>query len=337
VTESPELPPDPLRGPGLPLGLVRRYWITAVLILAALGAGGWWFEHAFNDQGYAPQQYIAYSHKLHAGDLHIPCLYCHFNAERGKHAGVPPMSVCMGCHAQVHTNAPEIKKLTAIVDTGSYTDEDGTVHEGGVVHWARVHRLPDHVYFSHQWHVKAGVACQTCHGPIEQMTVVHQYAPLTMGWCLDCHRRSNYVGGPAYHADDPHTFTVGTANYDVIRARQDENPIVTFAQRDIAGNAPPHAAEAMGAGSDAAPPRDPRQLESNQPVLTTQAAPPATLGEEQFRRLQTLIAEHPDLPRWRVADLPETHRAIYAELYKEDAGLGATFMNAATQCSTCHQ
>ena len=173
--------PEALRPPTLPVGLVKRFSILGALLVLVAGTFISWFAGAFDDQGYAPEQPIAYSHKLHAGDMHIPCLFCHFNAERGKHAGVPPMSVCLGCHGQglggVAANRPEIQKLQAIIDKGSYSDADGLIHDGGVVHWARVHKLPDHVYFSHQWHVKAGVACQTCHGPVETMPM---RAPLSV-------------------------------------------------------------------------------------------------------------------------------------------------------------
>lgn len=303
----PQVMPDP-KLPSL-APIVARYWLS-LSILVALGlALVVWFLGAFNDKGYAPEQPLAYSHKLHAGDLKIDCLYCHFNAERGKHAGVPPTQVCMGCHTQVAVNKPDIKQLAAIVDKGSYTDTAGIVHEGGAVHWNRVHKLPDHVYFSHQWHVKANVACQTCHGPVEQMVVVKQQAPMTMGWCLDCHRRSNYVGGPANKNGDATTFTVGTANYDVIRRRQLTDPVVFFKDRDV----------------------KPSSSASEKPAETVVAKPAPDI-------LARLRAQYPQLPSWRLADLPETHRAHYQDLFDaKGEALSTSFMNAATQCSTCHQ
>src|ERR1043165_2322618 len=246
-----------LQGPELPVWLLKRFWIIALLL--AMGAVWFlvWFRGAFDDKGNAPLQPIAFSHQLHAGDMNIDCAFCHFNAERGKHAGVPPMSVCLGCHGAdkgaVANKSPQIAKLLDIADKGSYADKDGTVHEGGVVHWNRVHKLPDHVYFSHQWHVKAGVACQTCHGAVEEMAVVRQHATLSMGWCLDCHRGSNYVGGLQF---DGHaaTFTVGTANYDVVRhaTRTPTDPVVAFSEREVAGNPKP-AAAAHGHAEPAAP------------------------------------------------------------------------------------
>jgi hypothetical protein len=323
-TNQPPVP-EVLRGPDLPLAVLKRFWVLGLFALLLAGTAFIWFLGAFYDQGYAPEQPINYSHKLHAGDMHLDCLYCHFNADKGKHAGVPPMSVCMGCHAQVATNRPEIKKLTDIADKGTYTDESGVVHEGGMVHWNRVHKLPDHVFFSHQWHVKGGVACQTCHGPVEEMPVVRQYATLTMGWCLDCHRKSNYVGGPAFRKDDPASFTVGTANYDVVRhpLRTPADREVVFAEREVAGK-PAQAKAAEAAHGEA------------RPVGPT---PRASTSEAFLRQLKA----NPALPRWRVADLPATHVEAYRDLFeKDDQGepvldLSKTLMNAPTQCNTCHQ
>jgi hypothetical protein len=128
--------------------------------------------------GYSPDQPIVYSHAVHAGALKIPCLYCHFGAERGRYAGIPPAQICMNCHAQVLKGHPEVLKVkTALAD-------------GRPIEWVRIHRLPDFAFFDHSIHVKRGVACQTCHGQVQSMGRVTQEAPLTMGWCLECHRRS---------------------------------------------------------------------------------------------------------------------------------------------------
>ena len=298
-----------------PVSLLKRFWLVVVILLCGVGYGIHSFSYAFIDQGYAPSQPIAYSHKLHAGELKIDCKYCHFNAPRGRVAGVPPMSVCIGCHRQVATDKPEIQKLLAIADTGSYVDTDGVTKEGGVVHWSRVHRLPDHVYFSHEWHDKAAVACQTCHGPVEEMTTMRQHAPLTMEWCLDCHRKTNYVGGPHYDPSKPTSFSVGTGNYDAMRQQEEKNPVVTWVPRDLAGTTP------AAPGAEAAPVdghgRLPKSVADIEPSFAT--------------TLKRIMAEHPewrDLPTWRIADLPESHRKLYGS---ED------YMNAPTQCSTCHQ
>lgn len=290
-----------------PISLLKRFWLLLVIVLAVVGYGLHWFSNAFIDQGYAPDQPIAYSHKLHAGELKIDCQYCHFNVSRGKFAGVPPMSVCIGCHKQVATDKPEIQKLLAIDEKGSYVDSDGVEKTGGVVHWNRVHRLPDHVYFSHEWHVKGGVACQTCHGPVEDMVKVRQQSPLTMEWCLDCHRKMNYVGGRGYQADKPETFTVGAGNYAAANLQEDRDPVVVWHERQLKGRA------------------EAKPVAPVPPIASVAQAVP--FGEQMAK----LVAAHPewkDLPNWRIADLPESHRVIYGK---------PELMNAATQCSTCHQ
>jgi hypothetical protein len=128
-------------------------------------------------QGYAPEQPIAFSHKLHAGDNQIPCLYCHFGARTSRHAGIPPLNVCMNCHGILRTQTVEIEKLKEAIQRRQ------------PIAWVKVHNLPDFVYFNHSQHVTGGVSCGSCHGPVETMARVGQYAPLTMGWCLDCHRQ----------------------------------------------------------------------------------------------------------------------------------------------------
>jgi len=127
-------------------------------------------------QGYAPEQPIAFSHKLHAGDSQIPCLYCHSGARTSRHAGIPPLNVCMNCHSMLTRQTVEIEKLKEAVQRRQ------------AIAWTKVHNLPDFVYFNHSQHVMGGVACSSCHGPVETMERIRQDAPLTMGWCLDCHR-----------------------------------------------------------------------------------------------------------------------------------------------------
>ena len=139
------------------------------------------------NQGYAPKQPIKYSHKVHAGEIQIPCLYCHFAARRGRHAGIPPMELCMNCHSQVKKDSDEIKKLTK------------ALKENKPVKWIKVHHLPDFAYFNHSQHVEvAKLDCQKCHGPVETMEVLRQENSLSMGWCMDCHRR-NDIAPPRDH------------------------------------------------------------------------------------------------------------------------------------------
>ncbi len=326
----------------LPLQLLKRFWLAGALALLVAGWGVHWFGNAFYDTGYAPEQPIAFYHKVHAGELGIDCKYCHFNADRGKHAGVPPMSVCLGCHRVVNGGdnpqyAKEISALLAVADKGSYSIDgttyhgtpDGIEYEGGVVHWKRVHKLPDFVYFSHQWHVRAGVACQTCHGPVQEMTVLRQYSDLTMGWCLDCHRRSNYVGGRRYDPEDPASFAVGTANREVMRARDIGDPTVEFIRR---GAQAPR--EDSTASASKVPEHPPRGEAERERLVTTVldghdqsgAGEVATLPPELREAMRKRVS---NLPIWRLSDLPETHRAYYGDAH--------SFQNAATQCTTCHQ
>ena len=156
------------------------------------------------DQGYAPIQPIHYSHKIHAGANQIECKYCHSSARVSKHSGIPALNVCMNCHEYIadyngeedlengytkdfYTN--EIKKLYYAVGW----DEENQVYTGDTkpVKWVRIHNLPDFVYFNHAQHAQvAKIECQTCHGPVEEMEIMYQYSPLTMGWCIDCHRES---------------------------------------------------------------------------------------------------------------------------------------------------
>ncbi|MAF27603.1 MAG: cytochrome c3 family protein [Gemmatimonadota bacterium] len=128
------------------------------------------------DIGYEPPQPVPYSHALHAGELEIDCRYCHDTVERAAHAAIPPTETCMNCHSTIRT---ESEKLAVVRES----------HATGMpIEWLRVHDLPDFVYFDHSAHVRRGVGCEECHGPVDQMETVYQYAPLSMSWCLKCHR-----------------------------------------------------------------------------------------------------------------------------------------------------
>ncbi len=134
-------------------------------------------------QGYAPTQPIAFSHKLHAGDFKIDCNYCHTGVRKSKNANIPSVNICMNCHSS-------ITKVTGATEPSKEIQKiyDARVNNTPI-EWVRVHNLPDLAYFNHSQHVKVGgIECQTCHGPIEEMEVVRQHSNLTMGWCIDCHR-----------------------------------------------------------------------------------------------------------------------------------------------------
>ncbi len=144
-------------------------------------------------QGYAPKQPIAFSHKIHAGQYEIDCNYCHVGATKGKNATIPSVNICMNCHNQIRTGTltgeGEIAKIVSAYENNK------------PIEWVRIHNLPDLAYFNHSQHVNVGnVECQTCHGPIETMDVVKQHSLLTMGWCIDCHRTTDVnARGNAYY------------------------------------------------------------------------------------------------------------------------------------------
>ncbi|WP_010177369.1 c-type cytochrome [Aquimarina agarilytica] len=167
------------------------------------------------DQGYEPVQPIHYSHRIHAGDNKIDCKYCHSSARVSKHSGIPSLNVCMNCHKSIGEVAEatqaeglaeygvdynkQIQKLYKAV--GWDADKQAYTGKTEPVKWVRIHNLPDFAYFNHSQHVMvAGVACQKCHGPVEEMEIMYQHAPLTMGWCINCHRETNVkVEGNAYY------------------------------------------------------------------------------------------------------------------------------------------
>jgi hypothetical protein len=156
------------------LRLIIRVGAVTLLAVGAFGVAA--LPRVGVHQGYAPEQPIEFSHQLHAGTSQIPCLYCHFNATRSRHAGIPPVSVCMNCHSMLSKRSREIQKLREAAE------------QQRPIAWTTVHALPDFVYFNHARHLLAGVGCAACHGPVESMARMRQEAPLTMGWCLDCHK-----------------------------------------------------------------------------------------------------------------------------------------------------
>ncbi len=158
-----------------------RFWrvilpIGALAVMSTALAAAYVAEPDRFVLGYAPAQPIAFSHRLHAGDNHIPCLYCHAGATRSRHAGVPAVETCMNCHRVTRTDRPAIQELARIE------------RDNAALVWQRVYSLPDHVYFDHRPHVREGVACQYCHGQVEQMERLSRQMWLRMGHCLDCHR-----------------------------------------------------------------------------------------------------------------------------------------------------
>ena len=161
--------------------------LPTVLALGAAAAGltvvfvvNFWFSPKHTDVGYQPFQPIAYSHKLHAGMLGMDCRYCHRMVEEGPHATIPDAGTCMGCHRHVKQDSVALAPLREAFADG--------MADGTPIPWIKVHLLPEYAYFNHAVHIRANVGCASCHGRVDQMEIVHQVEPLSMGWCLECHR-----------------------------------------------------------------------------------------------------------------------------------------------------
>lgn len=175
------------------LGVVLVVVPVYVVLLAAYGA-----SPLTTDVGYAPVQPVPYSHAQHAGNLGIDCRYCHTAVEHGAAATLPPTQTCMNCHATIRSDSPKMIKVKESHATGM------------PIEWIRVHDLPDYVYFDHSAHVRRGVGCVSCHGRVDKMDVVYQVKPLSMGWCLDCHRNPDphlrpqeYITSMDWAPEDP--------------------------------------------------------------------------------------------------------------------------------------
>lgn len=201
------------------ISLLTGLCFGIVLLVSAMGA----WRLPDNQQGYAPEQPIAYSHRLHAGELQINCQFCHSSADSSKHAGIPSSDVCMKCHKYV--TAPfdvlqqemqladkEKRKAKTLISSELKKLYDSLALDENLkpipgaepksIPWVRVHNLPDYACFNHQAHVGAGVSCQTCHGPVESMERMRQQATLSMGWCVNCHRDAarDGINGHKVHA-----------------------------------------------------------------------------------------------------------------------------------------
>ncbi len=203
--------------PGFPIwkAFAKNQFLVLVTSIFLLLASGYfvygWMMQVGVDQDYEPIQPIHYSHRIHAGSNGIDCKYCHSAARVSKNAGIPSLNVCMNCHKNIsevsdttatpeHSKAfydGEIKKLYEAVGW------DGTKYTGKTkpVKWVRIHNLPDFAYFNHSQHVTvAGIECQKCHGPVQTYEIQKQFAPLTMGWCIKCHRETDVkMEGNAYY------------------------------------------------------------------------------------------------------------------------------------------
>ena len=178
--------------------MTRVISIAGTVLFAALVIAGC-RGPAAQDPAEAPDQPIAFYHKVHAGDNQIACTYCHYTADRSADAGIPSVRVCVGCHVPGSAiSAPQTAQLSfpgkdrpAKGDTlwnAEATKLVGYWQRQEPIPWVRIHKLPEHVRFPHSQHINAGLSCQTCHGPVQEMTKVYKFSSLQMGWCVDCHR-----------------------------------------------------------------------------------------------------------------------------------------------------
>ncbi len=216
VASGVELPEKEQRTPLWRSFVQNQFLVLVTAILLLLGSAYFiygFFMQVGVDQGYQPIQPIHYSHKIHAGDNMVDCKFCHSSARTSKQAGIPSLNVCMNCHKAIGEVAEATateeyskefydKEIVKLYDAVGW--DPATLTYSGVtkpVKWVRIHNLPDFAYFNHSQHVTvAGVACQTCHGPVEEMEIVSQNTPLTMGWCINCHRETNVnLAGNEYY------------------------------------------------------------------------------------------------------------------------------------------
>ena len=156
-----------------------RSGMVGVLLSAVLGLVALYYyaPQQYTRVGYAPVQPVAFSHAQHAGQLGLSCLYCHTGVEESSVAKIPPSQTCMNCHQAIKADSPKLAAVKASFETGK------------PIPWVRVHKTPDYVFFNHAAHVKRGVGCVSCHGKVDEMPVMVHDQPLSMGWCLDCHRK----------------------------------------------------------------------------------------------------------------------------------------------------
>ena len=210
----------------------RRSWVLVsgffAIAIAALGLSA--YSGASSSQGFAPRQPVDFTHPRHVQQLGMNCLYCHYAANKSPDPGIPAVGTCMGCHNFVRGGRPDIEGV-APRDTVALRELLAFAPPGPVgmapdpsawrpIPWVRIHKLPEYVHFPHMRHVSAGVTCQTCHGPVQQMQRVYQYASLNMGWCVNCHVKGYSLADGLLAAGD----TAGAraaANVEPKKARYD--------------------------------------------------------------------------------------------------------------------
>jgi hypothetical protein len=260
----------------------RRTW-TAVPGLAALVAGALAlsaYSGASSSQGRGPEQPIAFPHPVHVQKLGMNCLYCHNAANKSPDPGLPAVSTCMGCHTIIGPQRPasdvgpartsaELQKLQR------YADLAGGGRNARPIPWERIHKVPDYVNFPHMRHVNAGVTCQACHGDIQNMNRVYQYASLNMGWCVRCH----------INGYDPREGTRLATAADPTAARAVSQQGISGGLQDTgAGRQSATAAQPATAARQAPAAQTPPASGAPSPTTGTIAAPPQGTGQTSTRR-----------------------------------------------------
>ena len=188
----------------VPVKLIFALGIIGGTVTAAIN---YYATPKYTRVGYQPRQPVSYNHEFHAGELGIDCRYCHHGVEKSAHANIPSAHVCMSCHKNIKADSPLLEPIRdsyygedvnkdGILSDDEDINGDGVLNAGDPVAWVRIHKTPDYVYFNHAVHVNRGVSCVECHGRIDKMEVVHHDQPLSMAWCLDCHRNPEDVLRP---------------------------------------------------------------------------------------------------------------------------------------------
>jgi len=173
--------------------IARIVLISIVVVpFLAIGVAYWVMRSEYiTDQTITLNQPVPFSHEHHVGDLGLDCRYCHTGVETSPVAGVPPTHVCMTCHSQLYTQTAMLAPVRE------------SLADNRPLHWNKVNKLPDYVYFDHSIHIAKGIGCSTCHGAVDHMPLMRQAAPLTMGWCLNCHRDPTPYLRPHSEVFDP--------------------------------------------------------------------------------------------------------------------------------------
>lgn len=155
----------------------KRLLISLIILLNSVVFGVWYFfSPEFTNVGYAPEQPVPFSHQQHVGEIGLDCQYCHTQVFDTEHANIPATQTCMNCHTQIATDSENLAPVRESWESGN------------PIEWTKVHNLPDYAVFDHSSHVNVGVGCESCHGRVDQMETVFQAEPLSMSWCIDCHR-----------------------------------------------------------------------------------------------------------------------------------------------------